>query len=125
MTMDPSTGARNGAPMLQLRGLRKQYGAFTAVKGVDLEVRAGEVFGFLGPNGAGKTTSIRMVAGVLEPTAGQVLVGGHDLHRDPRAAKALLGYIPAALWGSEPFPPYAPPSMYFLALSQAPPALDR
>ncbi|HSG46933.1 MAG TPA: ABC transporter ATP-binding protein [Longimicrobiales bacterium] len=92
--MDGTPGTRNGAPMLQLRGLRKQYGAFTAVKGVDLEVRAGEVFGFLGPNGAGKTTTIRMVAGVLEPTAGDVLVGGYDLHRDPQAAKRLLGYIP-------------------------------
>jgi ABC-2 type transport system ATP-binding protein len=80
--------------MLRLDGLRKRYGSFTAVKGLDLEVRAGEVFGFLGPNGAGKTTTIRMVAGVLEPTAGRVLVDGHDVQRDPEKAKRLLGYIP-------------------------------
>ena len=84
----------SSAPMLRLKGLRKQYGDFTAVKGLDLEVHPGEVFGFLGPNGAGKTTTIRMVSGVLEPTRGQVLVGGHDLHAAPEAAKQLVGYIP-------------------------------
>jgi ABC-2 type transport system ATP-binding protein len=86
--------AGGAGPLLRLEGLRKQYGSFTAVRGLDLEVRAGEVFGFLGPNGAGKTTTIRMVSGVLEPTAGRVLLDGHDLHREPEAAKRLLGYIP-------------------------------
>jgi len=105
--------------MLELRGLGKRYGGFTAVRGIDLRVRAGEVFGFLGPNGAGKTTTIRMVSGVLEPSVGTVLVGGHDLRREPREAKRLMGYIPdrpflyeklsggeflrfvAGLWGQE------------------------
>ena len=80
--------------MLELRGVRKQYGGFAAVKGIDLTVRRGEIFGFLGPNGAGKTTTIRMAAGVLRPTAGNVLIGGDDLERDPASAKARVGYIP-------------------------------
>jgi ABC-2 type transport system ATP-binding protein len=80
--------------MLELRGVVKRYGAFEAVKGLDLSVARGEIFGFLGPNGAGKTTTIRMVAGVLRPTAGSITVGGVDLQRDPGAAKAKVGYIP-------------------------------
>ncbi len=81
-------------PVLELRGLRKSYGRFAAVKGLDLRVEAGEIFGFLGPNGAGKTTTIRMVAGVLRPSEGQVLVGGTDLESEPETAKARIGYIP-------------------------------
>jgi ABC-2 type transport system ATP-binding protein len=80
--------------MLELRQARKTYGKFEAVKGLDLHVERGEIFGFLGPNGAGKTTTIRMVAGVLRPTSGQVLVGGEDLLRDPEKAKSKIGYIP-------------------------------
>jgi len=80
--------------MLELRGVGKRYGRFTAVKSLDLTVHRGEIFGFLGPNGAGKTTTIRMVAGVLRPTSGQVLVGGDDLETTPEAAKARIGYIP-------------------------------
>jgi len=88
--------ARAGRPgdMLELRGVRKQYGGFAAVRGIDLTVRRGEIFGFLGPNGAGKTTTIRMAAGVLRPTAGTVLIGGDDLEREPASAKARVGYIP-------------------------------
>lgn len=80
--------------MLELRGVVKRYGSFEAVKGIDLRAERGEIFGFLGPNGAGKTTTIRMVAGVLRPTAGQVLVGGLDMALEPEAAKARVGYIP-------------------------------
>ena len=80
--------------MVECRGLRKRYGALTAVDGIDLRVHAGELFGFLGPNGAGKTTTIKMMTGLLRPTAGTVLVGGHDLQQDPLAAKSILGYIP-------------------------------
>jgi ABC-2 type transport system ATP-binding protein len=82
------------SPILRLENLTKRYGGFTAVDGLDLEVRRGEIFGFLGPNGAGKTTTIRMVAGVLQPSAGRVLLGGEDLTTDPVAAKRKLGYIP-------------------------------
>lgn len=99
--MNDSPGVLDGdasrdAPreMLQLRGLRKEYGGFTAVSDLNLDVYAGEIFGFLGPNGAGKTTTIRMVAGVLQPTRGHVVIGGADLASDPRAAKAKIGYIP-------------------------------
>jgi ABC-2 type transport system ATP-binding protein len=85
---------RSGEEMLELRGVVKRYGRFTAVKGLDLTVHRGEIFGFLGPNGAGKTTTIRMVAGVLRPTAGEVIVGGDDLESRPESAKARIGYIP-------------------------------
>ncbi len=85
---------RTTGEMLELRGVVKRYGKFTAVKSLDLTVHRGEIFGFLGPNGAGKTTTIRMVAGVLRPTAGQVLVGGNDLEREAEAAKSRIGYIP-------------------------------
>jgi ABC-2 type transport system ATP-binding protein len=80
--------------MIAVHDLVKKYGSFTAVDGVSLEVPPGEIHGFLGPNGAGKTTTIRMIAGLLKPTAGRVLVNGHDLAIDPEAAKASLGFIP-------------------------------
>ncbi|MDH5758744.1 MAG: ABC transporter ATP-binding protein [Gemmatimonadota bacterium] len=80
--------------MLELQGVVKRYGGFTAVAGLDLTVQRGEIFGFLGPNGAGKTTTIRMVAGVLQPSEGRILVGGADLSAEPDAAKSQVGYIP-------------------------------
>jgi ABC-2 type transport system ATP-binding protein len=80
--------------MIQIEGLRKRYGQFTAVDGIDLDVQPGEIHGFLGPNGAGKTTSIRMIAGLLKPTDGRIRVNGHDLATAPEAAKASLGFIP-------------------------------
>jgi len=80
--------------VIEARGLAKRYGRFTAVHPMDLHVRPGELFGFLGPNGAGKTTTIRMIAGVLRPSEGTVIVAGHDIVRDPRRAKSSIGYIP-------------------------------
>jgi ABC-2 type transport system ATP-binding protein len=80
--------------MIELRGLTKRYGDLAAVNGIDLDVPPGELFGFLGPNGAGKTTTLRMIAGILRPTAGTVRIGGIDLASDPIAAKRRLGYIP-------------------------------
>jgi ABC-2 type transport system ATP-binding protein len=80
--------------MIALHGLTKKYGQFTAVDSIDLDVMSGEIHGFLGPNGAGKTTSIRMIAGLLKPTAGRIVVNGHDLAAEPEAAKASLGFIP-------------------------------
>ncbi|HEY7636640.1 MAG TPA: ABC transporter ATP-binding protein [Gemmatimonadales bacterium] len=80
--------------MIRLAGLTKRYGTFTAVDGIDLEVPRGELFGLLGPNGAGKTTTLRMIAGILRPTSGAVLVGGIDIQQQPLEAKARLGYIP-------------------------------
>ncbi len=80
--------------MIVVSGLVKRYGSFTAVDGVSLDVQPGEIHGFLGPNGAGKTTTIRIIAGLLKPTSGTVSVNGHDLAREPEAAKASLGFIP-------------------------------
>jgi ABC-2 type transport system ATP-binding protein len=80
--------------MIAVENLVKRFGAFTAVDGVSIDVAPGQIHGFLGPNGAGKTTSIRMIAGLLKPDAGRILVNGHDLAREPEAAKAALGFIP-------------------------------
>jgi len=80
--------------MIEVHDLVKTYGRFTAVDGVSLAVAPGEIHGFLGPNGAGKTTTIRMIAGLLKPTAGRIVINGHDLAREPEAAKTSLGFIP-------------------------------
>jgi ABC-2 type transport system ATP-binding protein len=80
--------------MILAERLSKSYGAFTAVDDVTLSVPQGEIHGFLGPNGAGKTTTIRMIAGLLKPSAGRVLIDGHDVEREPQAAKVRLGFIP-------------------------------
>jgi ABC-2 type transport system ATP-binding protein len=93
---DDLTPANQGGegPMLDLQGVTKRYGKFTAVNEVELLVPRGKIFGFLGPNGAGKTTTIRMIAGVLLPTAGRILIGGDNLAQDPQKAKSRIGYIP-------------------------------
>ena len=80
--------------MIQLIGLTKCYGKFLAVDSLNLKVAGGEIFGFLGPNGAGKTTTVKMMAGLLKPTRGSIILGGHDLEREPVAAKSIFGYIP-------------------------------
>lgn len=80
--------------VIAVQDLVKQYGKFTAVDHVDIEVKPGEIHGFLGPNGAGKTTTLRMIAGLLKPTSGRIIVNGHDLATEPEAAKASLGFIP-------------------------------
>jgi ABC-2 type transport system ATP-binding protein len=80
--------------MIAIHDLVKRYGGFTAVDGVSLEVPRGQIHGFLGPNGAGKTTTIRMIAGLLKPSSGRILVNGHDLGTEPERAKASLGFIP-------------------------------
>ncbi len=80
--------------MILVENLTKLYGSFCAVDNVTLHVPKGTLYGFLGPNGAGKTTTLRMIAGILRPTAGRITIGGHDLATDPIAAKAKLGFIP-------------------------------
>ncbi len=80
--------------MIQLRDLTKKYGQFEALKELNLTVPRGVLYGLLGPNGAGKTTALRIIAGILQPTAGSVLVGGFDVQKDPERAKSRLGFIP-------------------------------
>ena len=80
--------------MIQIHDLTKKYGSFTAVDRVTLGVPRGALYGFLGPNGAGKTTTLRMIAGILRPTAGRVLIGGDDVVQQPLLAKQRLGFIP-------------------------------
>jgi ABC-2 type transport system ATP-binding protein len=80
--------------VIELVHLNKKFGNFHAVRDVSLQVLPGEVFGFLGPNGAGKTTTIRMMAGLMKPTSGQILLCGKDVTREPEEAKSLLGFIP-------------------------------
>jgi len=82
------------APALEVRGLKKHYSAIEAVKGVDLQVERGEIFGFLGPNGAGKTTTIRTLVGLLQPTEGDIFLGGFSLRAEPVEAKRIVGFIP-------------------------------
>ena len=78
--------------MIKLRGVTKVFGNKRAVDQLDLTVHAGELYAFLGPNGAGKTTTIKMICGLLAPTAGSVLVGGRQA--SSREARQLLGYVP-------------------------------
>jgi ABC-2 type transport system ATP-binding protein len=79
---------------LSARGLSRRFGVHSAVDGIDLELRRGEVLGFLGPNGAGKTTSMQMLTGNLAPTTGSVSVCGVDLLENPVEAKSHIGYLP-------------------------------
>ncbi|MCW4454436.1 ABC transporter ATP-binding protein [Flavobacterium sp. MXW15] len=85
-------------PIISIRGLGKTYaGGFQALKQVDLEIHRGEIFALLGPNGAGKTTLISIVCGLVNPSRGTVLADGHDIVRDYRAARGLIGLVPQEL----------------------------
>ena len=84
--------------IISVRGLTKTYGSgFTALKGVDLDIRRGEIFALLGPNGAGKTTLISIVCGIVQPSGGTVLADGHDVVKDFRAARSKIGLVPQEL----------------------------
>ena len=80
--------------MLKLNALSKNYENHCAVKSLDLEIPSGEIWGFLGVNGAGKSTTMKMIAGLLRPSHGQVKVNGIDVHIDPIKAKRVIGYVP-------------------------------
>ncbi len=86
--------ALNETPMVETRGLRKQYGPTLAVKDVSFKVNRGEIVGFLGPNGAGKSTTMKMITGYLKPTAGSAFIGGINVGEDPISAQHKLGYLP-------------------------------
>jgi ABC-2 type transport system ATP-binding protein len=87
-----------GEPIIVTQDLRRTFkakgGPVEAVRGVNLAVRAGEIFGFLGPNGAGKTTTLRMLATLLPPTSGKATVAGADLRSDPGTVRRRIGYVP-------------------------------
>ena len=80
--------------LIEIEGLTKRLGGFTAVDGVSFSAQRGEVLGFLGPNGAGKSTTMRMLAGFITPTAGRARICGHDVETDGVAARRRLGYLP-------------------------------
>jgi ABC-2 type transport system ATP-binding protein len=80
--------------MLKLTNLTKKFGNFTAVNSINIEINAGDFFGFLGQNGAGKTTTIKMITGLYAPTNGTVNIGGFDIQKNHIEAKKLIGYIP-------------------------------
>ena len=96
--MTAPSPTRLGATMIATKELARTFksrgGEIQAVRGVDLRVDAGEIFGFLGPNGAGKTTTLRMLATLLTPTAGEAIVAGADLRREPQEVRRRIGYVP-------------------------------
>jgi ABC-2 type transport system ATP-binding protein len=80
--------------MLQATGLSKYYGSVPAVQEISFSLEPGQILGYLGPNGSGKSTTVRMLTGLLQPTRGQVLYNGEDIHKDPVAYRKHLGYVP-------------------------------
>ncbi len=89
----PETGVEARPAAIELRGLTKRYGHVTAVEEVSLQIPPGQVFGLLGPNGAGKTTTIKMMAGLVTPTAGTARLGGHDIGTQRRQAVQQIGAV--------------------------------
>ncbi len=80
--------------IISISGLKKNYGAKEAVKGIDLEIREGELFVLVGPNGAGKTSTLKMLVGLLKPSSGGITIGGMDMIAEPMKAKKLISYVP-------------------------------
>ncbi len=80
--------------MIQVRNLTKRYGNKSAVENVSFDIEAGKIYGFLGPNGAGKSSTMNIITGCIAATSGSVTVGGHDIFKDPNAAKKHIGYLP-------------------------------
>lgn len=80
--------------MIEVNGLRKEYGEFIAVDRLSFSVEKGEIFGIVGPNGAGKTTTLKMLSGLVHPTAGSIQINGIDLSVDPVRVKSILGFLP-------------------------------
>jgi ABC-2 type transport system ATP-binding protein len=81
-------------PMIEIRGLRKEYRNLVAVKDLHLTLESGDIFGFIGPNGAGKTTTIKMLATLLRPTAGTAMIDNIDVVREPERVRGIIGYMP-------------------------------
>jgi len=83
----------NNDTSIYAEGLTKKFGDFTAVNNISLEVKSGEIFGFLGANGSGKSTTIRMLIGIMKPTSGYAVVGGHNIIENPEMVKMSIGYM--------------------------------
>ena len=83
--------------ILEVQNLAKNYGDFTAVKGISFDIKEGEIFSLLGPNGAGKTTTISMLSTLYTPTSGDATIGGHSVTKDPMAVKKVIGVVPQEL----------------------------
>jgi ABC-2 type transport system ATP-binding protein len=82
------------ASILEVKDLVKQYGDFTAVKGISFDIKEGEIFSLLGPNGAGKTTTISILSTLYTPTSGDATIGGHSITKEPMAVKQVIGIVP-------------------------------
>ena len=80
--------------ILEVKNLVKQYGVFTAVKGISFDIKEGEIFSLLGPNGAGKTTTISMLSTLYQPTSGDAIIAGHSVTKDPMGVKQVIGVVP-------------------------------
>lgn len=80
--------------MIEVKNVTKKYGNFYAVRNISFEVKEGEIVGFLGRNGAGKTTTMNMITGFIEPTSGEIIVGGYNVDRKPKKVKSQIGYMP-------------------------------
>src|ERR1051325_11457498 len=94
----PAKAGADVRPVIAISGLTKTYASgFQALRGIDLEIRKGEIFALLGPNGAGKTTLISIVCGIVTPSSGTVLVDGHDHAREYRATRSKIGLVPQEL----------------------------
>ncbi len=91
---DQGPPGREGSVLIEIEGLTKRFGTFTAVDNVSFNVARGEVVGFLGPNGAGKSTTMRMLAGFMIPTEGLARIEGHNVQTDGVAARRVLGFLP-------------------------------
>jgi ABC-2 type transport system ATP-binding protein len=91
--MDKESTVQN-ENVIVINDLVKQFGDVTAVNGLNLEIRKGEMFGFLGPNGAGKTTTISMLSGLLDPTSGSAQIAGYDVVNEPQKVKHFIGVCP-------------------------------
>lgn len=99
--MDNEQSVQNGS-VIVIKDLVKQFDSIVAINGLNLEIGKGEMFGFLGPNGAGKTTTIRILSGLLRPSAGSDQIAGYDIEQEPQKVKELIGVCPqeAAVWAA-------------------------
>ena len=80
--------------MIEVKNITKKYGSFTAVEKINFEIKKGEIIGLLGPNGAGKSTTMNMITGYIEPTEGEIIINGYNISKNPKKAKAQIGYMP-------------------------------